>query len=194
VRVVQVLGTNGAGKSTLLRTLAKSDPRVWSPEGYTILPSWRFILVGEYMREVNTPGADTFRNKAELLDFLTRAAQWVTERKEPWVVAWEGIIIMTRQYHEEYLRLGLSPLYLMLDTSLEECYRRIEVRSGKKQEDLKGNGEIVENRLGGVKRLADWLSAQGAEVVRINGEAPIADNVRRLIRAAWRVPSGTTAS
>jgi len=194
VRLVQILGTNGAGKSALLKALAAKDPMCGLPADMvpgqdrpmTFLPRLRFVLIGDYVTSVNTPGADAIHSKVELLHALDIAAG-IARANLPMAVAWEGIIIMTRQYHHEYLQRGLTPLYVVLRVPIEECFNRIRLRSGKSREDLSGNGKIVEDRAHSVDRLAEWLTEQGGEMLWLDGKEFPDVNAGRLLRTVWAV-------
>ena len=169
MKVVQVLGTNGSGKSTVFRTLAESDHQAVMGGGVTVLPSLRGVLVGEYLTEKKTPGVDGIHGKVEILAALDVALATAAAWQATWV-GWEGIIIMTRQYHHEILARGATALYLVLDTPEDECFRRIALRSGKVREALKQNGAIVTNRMRGVVSLSKWLMEQpGAYVTQLDG-------------------------
>jgi hypothetical protein len=173
VRVVQVLGTNGSGKSTLFRSFAESDPTaVVTPGGtspLTFVPQVRGVFVGDYLSGKKTPGVDGIHGKVDILAALDVALSEAKHYHFSWV-GWEGIIIMTRQYHQEILARGGDPLYLVLDTPEDECFARIARRSGKVREALKQNGAIVTNRMRGVVSLAKWLQEQpGAYVWQLDG-------------------------
>lgn len=193
MRLVQVLGTNGAGKSALLKALAAKDPMCGLPwdlfpdedRPMTLLPKLQFLLIGDYVSaNVNTPGADAIHSKVELLRTLDRAVE-IARAHLPMAVAWEGIIIMTRQYHPEYLQRGLNPLYVVLRVPLEDCFNRIRLRSGKAREDLSGNGKIVEDRARSVDRLAEWLTTQGGDVLWLDGKEWPDVNAGRVLRTVW---------
>ena len=173
MRVVQVLGTNGAGKSTLLRALVQRDGApslhhrdlLGAPGGlFTVLARLHLVLVGDYVRANNTPGADRLRSKRHLLEALDHAVE-LAQAFEAHMV-WEGIILMTRQYLPEYLARGLTPLYIVLDVLDETAFERLALRSGRPRTELKHQGGIVVARAKSVRRLAEWLAIQrGAEVV-----------------------------
>lgn len=176
MRIVQLLGTNGAGKSSIFRALAESDPRARAHEAglVTCLPTYRAILVGNYLRGINTPGVDALRGgKAGILQALDVAVHVAhaspRAAKLTWI-GWEGIIILTRMYHQELLARNLEPVYLVVDTPEAECFARIEGRSGKRRADLKGHGKIVVGRARGVVSLAKWLGEQpGSYVTALDG-------------------------
>jgi hypothetical protein len=182
MKVVQVLGTNGAGKSTLFRTLALSDPDAQVITGLTLMPALRGVLVGDYLSGKKTPGVDGIHGKTEILAALRMAVEGARAHGLQWV-GWEGIIIMTRQYHAEIVARGAEVLYLVLDTAVDECFARIERRSGKTRADLKGDGKIVVGRARGVLSLATWLSEQpGATVVHLDGGQPPWANGTQLLQ------------
>lgn len=159
--LVQVFGNNGSGKTSLLRNLAASDPQAavhkTSPKlSFTSLPQYQAVLVGDYLdRTRTTAGVDRLSPKTLILEALdagvamTKAAGWR-------YLVWEGIIIMTRQYHAEYVARGLSTSYVFLNVEPEVCIKRVLARSGKVAEDLKGEGAVIRRRHSAIERLRQW--------------------------------------
>lgn len=165
--LVQVFGNNGSGKTTLLRDLVGTDPEIvsYTRESsfkpgkkltFTRLPRYRAVLVGEYVdRTQTTAGVDRLSPKPLILEALDMAVDQVGQLEWEYVV-WEGIIIMTRQYHPEYVKRGLNTRYVFLDIDPETCIRRVLARSGKAPEDLKGGGDIVRRRHKLINNLRTW--------------------------------------
>ena len=182
-RIVQILGTNGAGKTTALRRLVGDDAKL--VDGVTLLPQLNVALVGNYTATApKTTGCDAIRGgKAGILATLDRALALCTG-----TIAWEGIIIMTRQYHAQLLARDLCPVYVSLGTPLDDCFARIEARSGKTRAQLKQNGGIVVNRHRSVQRLAAYFYSQGAPVYEGADYGLVEDLIKGMVVRPRRTP------
>ena len=196
--IVQILGNNGSGKSTIFKTIAKLGAGVMSDAapGLTRVPSLGGVMLGDYMPDGRkTPGCDAIGGgggKAGILAGLDAALGMVRISKGTWV-GLEGIIIMTRQYHHEYLARGVDRVvYVELQAPLDLCFQRIEERNGKRREDLKGNGERVVVRAPSIVALCKWLEQQPkAEMVRMDSSKSkriLAEDVLRLVGLRIRTP------
>jgi thymidylate kinase len=148
--IVNLRGTNGSGKSTVARGLIMVDPEArivylaeykteagaerWVP-GYHV-PKLDLVVVGPYRTDCG--GCDAIKTQALVKEAVRKAASLTTH------VLFEGVIVST--LFSGYLELskglvadGRTPLaWCYLDTPVEECLRRIQVRNGGKpiKEDL----------------------------------------------------------
>lgn len=186
MRLLQVIGTNGSGKSSLLRAIVESDPavRLYEQHGrtFTVAPNVATLAIGDYLSPNKTPGADRIRTKELLLASLD-AALVLASASGYRTIAWEGIMLMTRQYHPQYLARSLSPFYAMMDTPLDECFNRIEARSGHSREGLKKGGGIVTSRAASAAKLMSWFESQGAATLWLRGDDPLPKNALRVVEA-----------
>lgn len=161
--LLQVLGTNGSGKSTVLRTMAEKDPTAvlvrLGKHLVTVLPGAGVMLVGDYITGMKTPGADAMGGKFTLMAALDETIRGARQNGY-WGLAWEGIIIQTRQYHGPYVLRQLKPCYGVIRVTDDLAFDRIYQRSAKPRERLKKNGQIVIDRARGVARLGAWLATQ----------------------------------
>jgi hypothetical protein len=188
VRIVQVLGTNGSGKSALLRALAHYGGGLLGVEGvdttcpYTLNYHLRAVCIGDYVTTRYTaPGADRLRSGADRRQALEGAVGIAASRG--WTtVAWEGIIIMTRQWPMFYRAHQWDARYVHLTPPLETCYARVEHRSGKPRSTLKGNGQIVASRARGVESMVAWLRTTGAPILSLPEERSPQDHAASLVR------------
>ena len=190
--VVQVLGTNGSGKSTLLQTMAFRDAAVhhnlWVTDGtpaLTILPTHRIVMVGDYLSPVKTPGADKLRGREALLAALDHAVE-VAQHLEGAVI-WEGIMLITRAWPEEYARRGYRVAFPVLHLSAELAHARVHARTGK---PLKQGGEKIYKRYREVVSLARWLAANGRTVWELDAVQPLDTLARMMLRRVGRLMSG----
>lgn len=169
MKLIQVFGNNGSGKTTLLRLLADSDTKAeikvvtlpgqgFRPLSLTVLHYQQCVLVGDYLdHSKTTAGVDRISSKELILAALSLAHATAIQLGFEWII-WEGIIIMTRQYHKEYLERGMGTRYVFLDVPAEVCLERVLARSGKTISQLSGNGKIVMDRAKAVKSLERWSS------------------------------------
>lgn len=181
MRLIQILGNNGAGKSALVRALVGSHGPVQVDPPVTRVPDAGTVVVGYYGPSAKTGKPLSLENavhtKVGLLAALD-AALVCAQRSGATAIVWEAIILMTRQYHAEYLARGLRPVYIHLDLPLAECFQRIEGRGGK----TAAQTTAVAGRHRFVERLAVWCAAR-APTYQFDGLAPIDENLRRLRRA-----------
>jgi hypothetical protein len=159
--ILQVFGTNGAGKSTLLRALA-GDRRwlVCRRPPLTMGQGQQIVLVGDYVRE-KSGGVDVLptRSKAAALAALDTA---LTRAPIGWPVAWEGIMIMTRQYHVELAQRG-HPLYVILDPGDHVCVERVQQRGA-----ISADYKKISARGNYARSTCNWLWEQGATVLSLS--------------------------
>ncbi|RJO61027.1 MAG: hypothetical protein C4542_07395, partial [Dehalococcoidia bacterium] len=131
--LLTVLGTNGAGKSTVLRAVAEQGESVVA--GYTVpltaVRNFGIVLIGDYLTpSVKIPGVDRIGSKIEILNALEHAC--IQAKKAGyWAVAWEGVMLHTRQYHLYAAGRGLRTCYYVLRVPLETAFARIQARGGK---------------------------------------------------------------
>jgi len=179
--VLQLLGTNAAGKSSLIRAIVGWDSTAYvdarsiggKPVQFTACPKLGLVAVGDYKdRTHNTPGADRISPKTRLLGSLDYAVQLSTGWKQP-IVAWEGIIIQTRQYLPEYQQRGLTPLFVYLAVPADTAFARIELRSGKTRAQLSGNGKIILGRIITSLNIVSWAHEQKQSTMILDGREPL---------------------
>jgi len=182
VIVLQLCGTNAAGKSALLRTIVgwdraaavKAHPVEAEPVAFTTCPALRLVAVGDYLdRSHNTPGADRISPKTRLLGALDQAIALATPYARP-IVAWEGIILQTKQYLLEYWKRGLTPLFVYLGIPEAVAFARIEARSGKARIALSGQGRIVTGRINTARNIVHWARIEQQQpTLLLDGTEPL---------------------
>jgi len=168
--VVQVLGTNGSGKSRLLQEMARldheavariesvGDGRAGTTWGVplTFLPRWEVVLVGDYLGDHKTPGADKLRGGPQLLATLDHALLYA--RGHGYAVVWEGIMLLTRAFPKAYTARGLRAVYPLLTIAPQQAYERVVRRSGPTKRGV----DKVAKRNREVESLARWIAATRA--------------------------------
>jgi len=167
-----VNGTNCSGKSSLAKHFLNSEPEkivIEFPEyktAATVCPSSNMIIIGNYSKNGTSGGCDTIRKKAYTNDMLRKL--W--DRPED--IFMEGYIIGSRVWIDDIITIkkecGERDLrFVTLNTELETCFARIEKRSGKTREQLKGNGANVISGHKGTVRISEWVSANRPEFNQI---------------------------
>lgn len=172
--ILQVLGTNGAGKSTVLKTLASSGKVHVGEHGfYTVCFEHQLILVGDYTTDARTPGADKIRDQEKLLQALDEACHLAAHFG--WdAVAWEGVMIITQVYFRHAVARGHRVVYLLLHLPEAMIFERIQARTGKTRDQLKGNGARVLRRVRETILLAAYGRREGALVVETDAsQSPV---------------------
>lgn len=178
--VMHVLGGHASGKSTLLWNLAQQiGMRAIRPVSFrkfpcTVLADGQTIL-GDY-RTMPCIGMDRIKSKAEHLQILDAARQEIPSR----CLLWEGVMMNHIGYQAEYAVRRLPVLYVHLNVPLEECFRRIEARSGRSQAMLARNGRAVLIKDVTVRNLPARLRAQGSSVWTLDGLRPSADLAQEI--------------
>lgn len=144
------------------------------PIPFTVCAPLGLVAVGDYLdRTHNTPGADRISPKTRLLGALDVAVALARPLARS-IVAWEGIIIQTKQYLPEYWKRGLTPLFVYLGVPEDVAFARIEARSGKKRSDLSGNGKIVTGRINAARNVVHWaLIEQKQPALLLDGTLPL---------------------
>lgn len=142
------IGTNCSGKSSIAKQFMANEPVTDSipfPEyksAINVCKEQNIMIVGNYSKTGTSGGCDTIRKKAHTQDMLQR----VWERPED--IFMEGYIIGSTVWLADIIKLNETGtprelIFVTLNTELETCFKRIEGRSGKKREQLKGNGANV---------------------------------------------------
>ena len=191
--MLQPLGGCAVGKSLLFETLAR-NPFSWMERTdaqshvFTFCPAIRLVMVGSYLGKrsrgidggAGQPGPRTKATALAALDVAMDKAAKIS-----FDVAWEGQIIQTRQYHHtELLPRGLHPLYVFLDVPYPIVVERILTLRGGRLTSVQSHGADK-------RRLAAWLEAEGASVLRLDGTAPIGYSAKQVRATLWTMRCAT---
>lgn len=125
---VNLRGTSGSGKTTIVRNILmqqgwhtiNAQGKIW---GYAN-PELRWIIIGSY--ENTCGGCDTIRTQQEVEDRIEYCLN------QGYNVLFEGLLIstLTSRWLELAKRVSdrANVLFYYLDTPIEECLRRIDLR------------------------------------------------------------------
>lgn len=158
---VNIVGPNGAGKSLLPLLLTKLDPHTyWIASGnrkrkiMSIFPSFGWGCVGFYRTKCG--GADAI-HKEEIMESMYR----MSNSNLHWLV--EGSIVSNTKYTYWNIFKGIGenfpnrkPLFILIDFSYDEYYRRIMDRNGGKELKTKCLNQKCTN----LARYYDWYESQ----------------------------------
>lgn len=189
--IISLRGTHGSGKSTVVRALfkiCKAQPFYGAlgpklPEAYAFTaPKGKeplFYVVGPYTTVCG--GCDRIQPFDLILDLIQKYAA-------KGHVLFEGAIIgcvygRTGTLMEPY---GQEGVFLVLDTPMEECIRRVKGRRGERSDDREFNPKNLEYKY---KQLASVVAKVEQEkvlrVVRVSSD-DAADMIIRLFKEAPR--------
>ncbi len=143
--VLQIKGTNGSGKTSLVKQVVlnnNSPIYITDDSGYiigTLNEKTGFVAIGNYETDKKMGGCDRLKGKVTTVVKTLLSTFWLT----PYNIIYEGVIVsdikttffeycqqLSGQLYGKFSRL---PLYGFLDTTLEECFKRIYSRNQGKQ-------------------------------------------------------------
>lgn len=175
-RIVHVLGCHGSGKSTLVQAMVARSAASYATEvpwdppysgtqrpdpviPFTVIPLVSpLVVVGHYLRKP-LYGMDRVKGgKPAHLAALDIARSLVPNT---WAVIWEGVTMQHMGYNDGYTTRGMIPLFVHLSLPLEECFRRIELRGGKKASEMAKGGKNIADKHREAIRAAAKVHAAG---------------------------------
>lgn len=176
--IVNIRGTNGSGKSTLMRLLMERFGRVPincattnKVIGYE-MPGLQARVVGKY--ETACGGCDTIKTQDE-------AKHLVHAFSTAGNVFFEGVLISTIfGPWLEFSRQHGGMIWAFLDTPLETCLERIQIRNGGKPIKT----DQVRDKWEGMRRIADKAKAAGEQVIWLNHLDPLPSLVAAMAPVA----------
>lgn len=165
--IVNIRGTNGSGKSTLVLGLmtkygrtAVIDTRNNKEIGYHI-PELGAHAVGKYTTACG--GCDTIKTQDETKE---RVKKWSAIGH----VVFEGILVSTIfGPWLDFSRQNGGMMWAFLDTPLDLCLERIQIRNGGKPVKT----DQVKSKWEGMFRIADKAKAAGEQVVWVDHQDPV---------------------
>lgn len=145
IKIVQVKGSNGSGKTTLVKQLGALSER-WSyltrlvPGGKDEIIATAFddigwVAIGEYRPDAAMGGCD----KMPSVESILTAIEMVLSLRPGFWIVFEGMMISTIKstfydalmaLHEDHPRI--EPLFVILKSTPEGCYNRIQGRGTMK--------------------------------------------------------------
>src|SRR5690242_7858549 len=169
--IINIRGTNGSGKSTLVTSLMRTYGTVsLEVEGKAIgyySNSLSAYFVGRYATACG--GCDTIKTQAETKQ---RVADW----SQSGDVIFEGILVSTIfGPWLEFSKNHGGMIWAFLDTPLELCLERIQIRNGGKPIKT----DQVKAKWEGMLRIADKARTAGERVIVIDHRSPAESLMRQ---------------
>lgn len=188
-RLFFMTATNASGKSSMAKHfLSKEKPEPLEFEEFKTalmkLEEQNLIIVGKYSSKGTSGGCDTIVKKAYTLAMLSTVWDWKED------ILMEGYLIGTKVWLDELIAMNNDHnkcrqlIFVNLNTTLDTCFKRIEGRSGKKREELKGNGKNVVEKHKSVISLIKWMRENRPQwdMVTLDAEStPTANLCEQLI-------------
>lgn len=155
-------GTNACGKSSLSKYWLNNSKFTYLeyPQFKTaveVCPEFNLMIMGKYSTTGTSGGCDTIRKK----EYTQTILKEIWDRDEDIYI--EGYLIGSKVWIDELIEMNQGRRELVFvapNTKLETCFARILNRSGKTQEQLKGNGFNVISRHKGLLKFKEWLRTE----------------------------------
>lgn len=153
-------GTNACGKSSIAQHFLRSDPftsEIKYPVYKALLnvsPVHNLIILGRYSKVKLSGGCDIIEKKA----YTQAMLKDVWDRDED--ILLEGYLIGSKVWLDELIEINQGRrelIFLYPNTTLQTCFDRIKLRSGKSLSDLKDNGGNVIRKKNRVMIIKKWL-------------------------------------
>lgn len=187
MKFINIRGCNGSGKTTLLRKLVAEDREATvrsTPEGvlvgeaahkpipFTFTTSGLAVL-GDYLpaKDNQTPlpttaGCDRVKTQAA----TKKALEWAAAEPGVKLVLFEGVVVSTIYGPwREWSRSQGGMAWAFLNTPLDVCLKRIQVRNGGKPIQT----EQVADKHRTIARVAGKAREDGEVVYELGFEAPL---------------------
>lgn len=183
--IINLRGTNGSGKSTIAKAILERPDSYMSPvvlgayetpkgktrvvDGYKSVLNFGehlIIVVGPY--RTNCGGCDAIKTQDLVCDAVRRAVSIGQN------VLFEGVIVSTlydryRKLSQELRALGHGYIWAYLDTPLELCLQRIQLRNGGKP--IKTS--LVENKVKAIRSTRHKAESAGEDVRTIHHDKAV---------------------